>query len=214
MRKSWTPQSMDSRQGVAAASRGRRLRAGRVALLLALLAVAGCARFNVRSDWDRSASFESFERYELAEPPALDAGTDPFQDNSLVRKRLRRSLETALADRGYRRVEAGQGADFVVTWSVQVDDRLRVDDVGGVGVYPGFGYGWGGRGGATNIRNYQESTLVIDFLSVETREILWRGWGTGIVTTRDRTRSEARMLSGVQAILGKFPPPAAAGAAR
>ena len=214
MRESWTTQWMSFRRDPVFARSGGGLPAGFFALLLSLLVVAGCARFNVRSDWDRSASFESFERYELVEPPVPEEGTDPFQDNSLVRKRLRRTLEMAMADRGYRRVEGGQGADFVVTWSVQVDDRLRVDDVGGIGVYPGFGYGWGGRGGATQVRNYQESTLVIDFLSADTREILWRGWGTGIIGTRDRTRSESRMLSGVQAILAKFPPTGSSRSAR
>lgn len=183
------------------------MRAGlRIVLVVgAVMLLAGCARFNVRSDWDASASFDNMQSFEWLEPPIFE-GANPFADNSLMRKRVRLALENALAARGFRQVGAGQGADFIVTWAVTLEERLRVQDGIGVGVRGSYGYGYGSIYSGPSVRDYQESTLVIDFLDPATRELIWRGWGTGIVGTRDRDRGDRKMAAGVKAILATFPP--------
>ena len=35
---------------------------------------------------------------------------------------------------------------------------------------------------------------------------MWRGWGTGMLGTRDRVRSPEVLEEGVRAILERFPP--------
>lgn len=35
---------------------------------------------------------------------------------------------------------------------------------------------------------------------------MWRGWGTGMLTTRDRDRDPETLERGVRAILDAFPP--------
>ncbi len=52
----------------------------------------------------------------------------------------------------------------------------------------------------------QESTLIIDFLDPNSDDLIWRGWGTGIVRTRDRNQAGDRLTKGVEAILRAFPP--------
>ena len=193
-------------------------------MILLLVGALGCQTYNVRSDWDPTVPFERLQRYQWLEPPVRE-GADPFEDNTLLRKRVRFSIEAALAERGYVAVEDASAADFRVTYGVVFDERIRVDGINnGFGGFGGFGVGRrgrrGGRGGVrggyryygggintTSVREYQESTLLIDFLSPEEEVLIWRGWGTGIVQTRDRDRGQDRLDDGVGKILAEFPPP-------
>lgn len=185
-----------------------------VVMVLLLFSFAGCRTYNVRTDWDPAIPFERLQRYQWQEPPTRE-GANPFEDNTLLRKRVRFTIESALAERGYLAVEDAAKADFLVTYGIVMDDRLQVDGVNtGFG---GFGIGARGRRGGlgyygtgintTSVREYQESTLLIDFLNPEDEALIWRGWGTGIVQTRDRERGQDRLDEGVRKILGEFPPP-------
>lgn len=188
-----------------------------VVMVPLLLMVAGCRTYNVRTDWDPDIPFEQLQRYQWQEPPAREEAS-PFEDNTLLRKRVRFAIESALAERGYVSVDDVAEADFLVTYAVVLDERLRVDGVdsgfggfGGIGIGSrgrrgGLGY-YGGGVGTTSIREYQESTLLIDFLNPEDEALLWRGWGTGIVQTRDRDRGQDRLKDGIGKILAEFPPP-------
>lgn len=186
----------------------------RLGLLLGLLVLTvlmGCQSFNVRSDWDESVSFDGFERYLWLEPP-VTPGSDPFADNSLLRKRVRTAIEANLNARGFQAVEDPDEADFVVTYGVVVDEKLKVTG-GGATAVGGFGYGYGrwpvgvgGVYGATDVRDYQEAILIIDFLAPGSRDLVWRGWGSGFLQTRDRTRGKQRFEAGIKAVLDAFPP--------
>lgn len=177
--------------------------------LLLLLGLTACRTFKVRSDWDESVSFDGMRRFAWLEPPALE-GADPFADNSLLRKRVRVVIETNLTGRGFERVENPADADFLVTYGVLLDEKLRVN--GGVTTYGGYGgygrwpVGLGGSYGAPDVRNYQESTLIIDFLNPASKDLVWRGWASGILQTRDRDSGQQRFEAGIKAVLDAFPP--------
>jgi len=179
------------------------------ASILLLLVLAGCQSFSVRSDWDEAVAFDALQSYAWLEPPDAE-GADPFADNTLLRKRVRTAIEANLTGRGFRAVANPADADFLVTWGVLLDERLRVN--GGGAVYGGLGYGrWpygfgGAYGGPVDVRDYQEATLFIDFLNPENEDLLWRGWGSGFLQTRDRDRSRARFEAGIKAVLDAYPP--------
>lgn len=180
---------------------------------LMILAIAslfswGCRTYNVQTDWDPEVDFPTFQRYHFVDPPQVE-GTDPFADNSLLRKRVRLSVENVLAERGFSKAAERDQADFLVTYSVVLDEELRVDGISsgvGIGGYNRRGIGFGQVLSSSNVRSYQESTLVVDFLQPATSQLVWRGWGKGIVGTRDRDRGLERMEAGVRAILDEFPP--------
>jgi hypothetical protein len=185
---------------------------GRTSRILAVLGLTvglvGCQSFNVRTDWDPAVSFDVYQRYFWIEPPEVE-GASPFADNTLLRKRVRFVLEFELKERGFARTEERINADFLVSYSVILDERLKVN-----GYYAGVGGGYhrgryGGFGtihSTASIRNYQESTLIIDFLDPNNDDLVWRGWGSGIVRTRDRNARRGRLEKGIRAILDKFPP--------
>ncbi len=180
----------------------------RFLVVLALaIGLAGCQTYNVQTDWDASIAFDGLQRFHFVEPPVIE-GADPFADNSLLRKRVRFAVETVLEDRGFRLVESPDEADFLVTYAVILDDQVRVDGISSsAGGLRRRGIGVGHVYSTTNVRAYQESTLILDLLDPSSEELLWRGWGTGIVGTRSRDRRGEQMEQGVRAILEKFPPP-------
>lgn len=180
--------------------------------LLLLLGLSACRTFNVRSDWDESVSFDGMRRFAWLEPPVAE-GADPFADNSLLRKRVRVAIETNLTGRGFESVANPADADFLVTYGVVLDQKLRVNGgvttYGGYGGYGGYGrwpVGVGGSYGAPDVRNYQESTLIIDFLDPASKDLVWRGWASGILQTRDRDSGQARFEAGIKAVLDAYPP--------
>lgn len=188
---------------------GRSWFPARIVALLLLLSLPACRTFNVRSDWDDSVSFSEFARYQFLEPPSVE-GADPFADNDLLRKRIRGAIEANLTARGFQAVEDPADADFIVTYVVVMDEKLRVTG-GGATTIGGYGYGrwpvgFGGGYGASDVRDYQEATLIVDFLDPSSRELVWRGWGSGFIQTRDRDRGPALLQKGVDAVLGAFPP--------
>ena len=175
-------------------------------VLFLAIASTGCRSFNVQTDWDATVAFSTLQTFYVVEPPKME-GADPFADNSLLRKRVQAAVEAVLVERGYRRAGTREEADFVVTFAVLLDQELRVNGVSSTaGGYRGRGYAGGGFYSSANVRSFQESVLLLDLLDPSTEDILWRGWGTGIVGTKDRDRRNSRMDKGVRAILKKFPP--------
>lgn len=170
-----------------------------------LILIGGCQSIRVHTDFDPAISFSSMEQFAWLEPPRVE-GASPFADNDLLRKRLRAAIELRLGARGYRLVETPEEADFLATYGVVLEDRIRDD--GGLSI--GFGgyrrYGYGSVYSGRSIRNYQESTLIIDILDPATEELLWRGWGSGLLGTRDRDRNDRRLEEGIRQILKRFPP--------
>jgi hypothetical protein len=177
-----------------------------VGCALLLILTAGCRNIAIHSDFDPTVGFASLQSFAWLEPPEVE-GADPFADNTLLRKRLRSAIESTLGARGFRPVEDPEQADFLATYSVLLEENIRDNGSIGIGTYGGYRrYGYGGVYSSPSIRVYQESTLVIDLLDPQSQDLLWRGWGSGIVGTRDRTRSEERLRDGVRMILDRFPP--------
>lgn len=197
-------------------SRSNRARAAWVACLmmsgLLILTIGGCRTFDVRSDWDETLRFDEMKRFHFEEPRQVE-GANPFADNSILRKRVRGAIEAVLVERGFAPAHDRAGSDFVVTYRVMLEEELRVD---GVTVGTGIGgwqrpYGYGAvRSTTSRIDAYQESTLIVDVLVPETGDLAWRGWGSRMLSTRDRNRSDERLQEGVRAILERFPPGRAA----
>jgi len=173
-----------------------------------LLWAAGCHSVRVQTDYDPSASFSEMKAFAWLEPPEVE-GADPFADNTLLRKRLRSAIELGLVARGFRLMKSAEEADFLATYSVILAERIRDDGSWrvGYGAYRSYGYGVGYS--SPHIHNYQESTLLIDVVDPKSGDLLWRGWGSGVVGTRDRKRSDDRLNGGVRQILDRFPPESA-----
>lgn len=183
-----------------------------VELVWIFMWLAGCASIDVRSDWDSTVDFSGFQRFHWIEPPRHE-NADPFADNDLLRKRVRLAVFRTLEERGYRPTSSAEEADFLITWDITLEERLRVSGGHLGGYYGGYRYpfysgypGHAGAGGSSTVRSDQDSTLLIDFLDARTRQLVWRGWANEVVGTRDQVRDLEEVEQGIRQILGAFPP--------
>lgn len=165
------------------------------AALLAL-ALADCSSVRIDTDYDPNADFSALRSYAwLAEtqPPT----GDPRIDSALVDARIRGAVDAQLAERGLVEVDASR-ADFLVAYHVAVERRLDVQTI-----YRSYGRaGWGGAGYSdTVVRDYEEGTLLIDFLRPRTGDLLWRG--SAQARLREQRTPEARDAY-AQMIVGKI----------
>ena len=103
--------------------------------------------------------------------------------------------------------------DFYVNYHLSTEQRLdvRIMNTGYAGGPYGRGWGgagWGGVGWTeTRVDQYEEGTLVIDFLDASDRRLVWRGTGTRRLS-RDLQpeRVTKRVNEAVDEILAQFPP--------
>lgn len=107
----------------------------------------GCSTMRTRSDYDREASFRSFQTFAWVEP---DDSTrqDVQRIDPFLERRLRRAVETQLADRGYVPLTTGN-PDFLVSAYAVVERPTaggrQVGPAPQAHVSVGFGFGssWG-----------------------------------------------------------------------
>ncbi len=186
--------------------RGSRLRAVALALLLGGM-LFSCSSIGVNNDYDPSFDFSGLERYAWLRDSPRRKETS-LADSSLQANRVRVAVEEILLARGIREVPRAE-ADFFVAQYMNIEKRFRLDRYS-----YGHGYGdrpWEGRGGfyeTTSLRQYDEGTLVIDFIDPQEEALIWRGTGQSRVqhTTTPEQR-EVLIRKAVDEILAQYPPP-------
>ena len=103
---------------------------------------------------------------------------------------LRDALRAELGKRGLTEV-SGRKADLVIARHVFIQEKVSVQQYTDWGYhYPGGGwpYGWGYYGmwaGApityTDVNQYGEGTLILDFVDSRTKKLVFRGTGKAVV---------------------------------
>jgi hypothetical protein len=182
----------------------------RILAVMAFAAVIqGCSGVSVKQDYDPAANFTGLKTYAWQSEKQKETG-NVLTDNSLIDARVRNAVDTALARKGYRKVDAGQ-ADYLVAYSYTVEDKIELDRTGtsvGVGVGTGrhhhssvgFGFGFG-------TRDYEENTLLIDTINPASGKLIWRGFARQrLIWRSDPEKTTAKIHATVDAILNKFPP--------
>ena len=193
----------------------------------AVLALAGCATLQVRTDYDPEASFTQLSTYDWVDREA-DASGDPALNSPLLQRHIRDAVEGELGRMGYRKVTS-ETPDFRIAYRVMAEEKSRVDrsyGYAGPYVYPGyfypgyFGYRfYGGRSftpyyrysgagyaGTGRVREYLRGTLVLDIIDVRTDEVVFRGWAIKSLH-HDPRPDKVRMYvdEAVEKILENFP---------
>lgn len=168
------------------------MRSARIILCLLMMAMLmSCSSVAVKSDFDPTANFSHYKTFDFL-PHRTKPSGNPFND-----KRIEAAVEEELIAKGYQKQTAG-APDFLVAYHSNVKDKIDVDTYG-------YRYGRYGRrvGTYTTVREYQQGTLVIDFIDANTKELVWRGWAKGEVND---SVSKEKIDDTVAKILGKYPP--------
>jgi hypothetical protein len=164
----------------------RRRSPGLAAIAVAFVLEAGCSSVRVVTDWDRQYDFANLHAYSWARTKdSEEAAKLPFLD-----RRIRQAVDAELSAKGYEARESG--GEFLVVYNVNVRDRVNV-------------YSYGPRWNRWHdVDTYKEGTLMIGIVDRSQDEIVWTGYGEGIVS--EAGPSEEAVRSAVAKILKEFPP--------
>jgi hypothetical protein len=140
------------------------MRIGMMLTAVALMATVGTASAqNVTYDYDKEAHFGEYQTY------AWVAGHN--LDDAFNHKRVVSAVDSQLALKGMKRVEAGESPDVLVAYHANFHRNLQVT---------GFSSGWGGyrfasRSATARAEEILIGTLVVDVVQASNRTIVWRG---------------------------------------
>ncbi len=171
----------------------------------------GCGGgLQVDTDFNPQVDFASMETYAWAQrTPTGD--DDPRVYNAIVAGRLKTAVDNALQSKGLR--EVSSSPDIYVAWHGAINGKMRYETISN-----DYGYGWGryGRGGwhagtttsRTEVREWDEGTLLIDFIDPGTEELVYRTVGQAKISEARRTpeESQERANEVVLKLLADFPP--------
>ena len=163
----------------------------------AVMLFSGCSSISVNQDYDPAYDFSKLKTFGFI-PITAEAGIDQLNAD-----RLSTAIKTNLATKGYT---VSKEADFGVALYFTKSTKTDIQSTGGYGY--GYGYrGYGGMGGSTYVTQYDEGTLVIDFIDVAENKLVWRGIGTGILDSTPSVEERTEKINNaVTEILAQFPP--------
>jgi Domain of unknown function (DUF4136) len=123
--------------------------------------------------------------------------------------RIKAAVDAALAAKGWTQVESG-GDISIVAIEINRDQQTLntfYDNFGGGFGRRGFG-GFGGFGEATTTpETYTVGTLVVDLFDAKTKNLVWRGVSSGMLSNKSDKNIE-NLNKGVQKLFQHFPPDA------
>jgi hypothetical protein len=149
--------------------------------------------------------------------PAQAGSGDPRVDNDIMRERIRTAIDTNLAAKGYRQVDATQ-AKLLVSYHVGLQNKTDYSATsmgGGPGMACGVrgcigGYGWGMYGAPMDVDirsiNYTEGAVMLDLIDTASGKLAWRAISQKRVDQKDATQDG---LNAIVADMVKTLPPGA-----
>ena len=177
-----------------------------ILLIFTLLLLAGCSTVTVNQDYRPGTTYSGYGTYRLVESQAAES-SDIRVTNPLLKERFEEALDYELRLKG---IVPSESAQLEVSYNYSIRTLVESDPFD---THVGFGYGtYGRRGGigigtGTSVRQYDQGTLVIDFIDTTTGQLVWRGTGSDRLynqLTPDETTTKVNNL--VKKIMEQYPP--------
>jgi hypothetical protein len=162
--------------------------------VITMLTMVGCSTISVNQDYDPAYDFSKLKTYGFI-PITSEAGIDQLNAD-----RLGEAIKTNLTAKGFTLAET---ADFGIALFFTKNTKTDITTTGG------YGYGYRGFGGMgyTDIHQYDEGTLVIDFIDMAENKLVWRGIGSGVMSENPSVEEKTENVNNaVNQILAQFPP--------
>jgi hypothetical protein len=181
------------------------MQALRTSALVLALALAGCSSMKVRTEFDPKAAFPAYKTYAWITVPPGEEQATPIR-NPTVRGRVVYALDREMGKKGL--VQAKEGAEpdflvFVIGWS---QSRVEVSTYGYSygGAYVYGAYGPGVVVPVSDVREYADGTLILDFIDAKTKKLFWRGTATDTVGSADAL--QASIDDAARKLMASYPP--------
>ncbi|MEE9407071.1 MAG: DUF4136 domain-containing protein [Polaribacter sp.] len=169
-------------------------------LVFSAFLITSCSSVKVTTDYDTKVDFNQYKTFAFYKP-----GIDKAEISDLDKKRILRAIESGLIAQGFTKSE---NPDMLVSIFTKSREKVNVNQNNNFGY--GFGWGWNpymfGNMNNTNVSQYTEGTLFIDFIDKEKKELVWQGIGTGALKLQNREKKEARIKEFANEIISRFPP--------
>ena len=167
-------------------------------LLTVMLTAFGCSGIKVDVEFDPEVDFSQYKTYRWARQKQQVMPKKPT-DIAFMDKHIKLEADSLLAQKGYVKAKYDEEAEFLVAYFLTAQDKVNVN-------YYGYGYGyygWGGGGYASTYR-YKEGTLVLDIVDASEMELVWRGWASTDIHSREE--AQYKIPRAVRETLRRFPP--------
>jgi hypothetical protein len=173
-----------------------------ILLVLCLMGfISGCSSvYDVQYDYDQKADFSGLKTYDWLPVP------DKADIESLDITRVKAAVNAELRAKGL--VMTSDNPDLLIAEHLGKKDKINVRDWG-YGYAPYGGY-WGGHWGArgVSVYEYEEGSLILDFVDAESKKMIWRGVAKAEVDDQATPDEREKLIKeAVQKILKNFPPP-------
>jgi hypothetical protein len=175
------------------------------ALLFCLLMLMGCGASGptVRSSAEQGADFTRYRTFAFLQPLSTDR--EGYQ--TIISQRLIAATERELVSLGFTRVDTG--ADILVNFSANLDERLRITQTPTMSPGPwgshrrGFYSAWPTY--RTDVRQYTTGTLVVDIVDAARNQLVWEGVAEQRITSRSAEDAGPLIDTAIREIFAKFP---------
>jgi len=163
-----------------------------------LVFIFGCASsVSVKHDYDPGYNFTNLKTYDW-----LPVKSENLEISELRIKRFQNAVNQELAAKG--KTLSSENPDFLIALHGMTKTRVNVTDWG-------YSYGPYWRAGYrdVDVSSYEEGTIFLDFVDAESKELFWRGVGTGVAEPNlSAEQQEKKFASAASKLLEKFPPSA------
>jgi hypothetical protein len=168
-----------------------------------VLLLAGCSSTSVRFDYDRQQDFSRFKTFDFY-PIPKEIGPDT---NPLMIKRIQEAVIRELAHKGFSQAKADP--DLRIAIHTESKDKFNVTQWGYH--YAPYDYYWRGleywQGGGIDVQQYEEGTLILDFVRTDEDEMVWRGVASrALPPSPTPEQADTMVRQAVAELLESFPP--------
>lgn len=183
---------------------------------IAFIFLSGCSSLSVNYDYNQQVDFKKYKTFNWL-PFPKDMPTD-----ELNRARFVTAVEDNLATKGFH--QNSSNPDFIIATHFGTEKKVDITNWGYSyapnSYYQGYGYrhpgsygyagGYASTGGVS-VYEYEQGTLILDFVDPKSKQLIWRATAKAIVSPASTPEKQTdRIKNAVQEILKNFPPVAKA----
>ena len=154
--------------------------------------------YNVKYDYDQQTNFSDLNTFDWMHVP------EKASIDSLVIQRVKNAVNAELKAKGL--MMTSNNPDFLIAEHLGTEDKVQVTDWGYGYGHRGYGGGGWGPGGVSTYQ-YEEGSLILDFVDAKSKKLIWRGVVKAEVQNADTPEKIDTLINdAVREILKKYPP--------
>lgn len=160
------------------------------------------ARFKAGSEVDPNVDFKNYQSFSQDRRNLFTKRSNPILNSELTKRLVNQAIISELRAKGYE--QNNQSPDLIFNFQTAIRSR---QDVQFNNNFPVWSYSYRFYNPAFDqpqVRDYEETTLIIDVLDAKTNQLIWQGWVVGEMDyTSDRFQRQINTT--IAKALEKFP---------